>query len=384
MFVLGALLCLGLARYFRVPAMRALVLYVWHTVFCIVYMDHTLVHGGDAVGYYRLSLSWTGSFEMGTEFVNWLTGFYSRLLGMSYLGAFLAFNIFGAVGMLALYGALRIATEDKSLMLRRLALLIMLLPSISFWSSAIGKDSLAFMSTCLALWAALDMRRRSLLLFFAIAVMLLVRPHVAAAMVLAMVISTAFNPNFSLVQRTLLGTVALAGAAAMVPFALTYAGLGTGANAADVMDYIELRQSYNLEGGGGIDIASMSPPMQLFTYLFRPLPFEAHSIFALAAAFDNVLLLGMFFMAGRGIFAARSSTSTANHVFLWAYALVCWVMLALTTANLGISMRQKWMFTPILIYLLLAATRGVRRPVPAATPGTSIHPTAGVASSALR
>jgi hypothetical protein len=30
------------------------------------------------------------------------------------------------------------------------------------------------------------------------------------------------------------------------------------------------------------------------------------------------------------------------------------VLLSMTTANLGIAMRQKWMFTPILIFLLIS------------------------------
>jgi hypothetical protein len=47
--------------------------------------------------------------------------------------------------------------------------------------------------------------------------------------------------------------------------------------------------------------------------------------------------------------------------FLLAYSVTAWVMLALTTANLGISVRQKWMFAPMLIFLFLSVAGRRRR-----------------------
>ncbi len=363
-FLLAAAFTPAMARYFQVPASRALFLYAWHTAFCLFYMDFSIKNVSDALGYFHSSLGFRAAFEPGTVFVQWFTSIFSVHLGMSYMGVFLVFNIFGFIGLLAFCGALRVATENKSRLMRRLGFLILLLPSVSFWSAAIGKDALSFMATGLALWAALDFRKRTLLLIFAIVVMLLVRPHMAALMVLAFVFSTIFNPRISLLQRATLGTVAIAGAAVMLPFAITYVGLGNASNSGDVMAYIEQRQAYNQEGGGGIDIAAMSPPMQLFTYLFRPLPFEAHSLFSLAASFDNVLLLILFVVGGRRIFGSGGKDRPENRPFLLAYAFSSWLILALTTANMGISVRQKWMFTPVLIYLLLSAAREVRR-VPA-------------------
>lgn len=39
---------------------------------------------------------------------------------------------------------------------------------------------------------------------------------------------------------------------------------------------------------------------------------------------------------------------------MWWYALIAWVLLSMTTANLGIAMRQKWMFVPVLVFLLIS------------------------------
>lgn len=386
-FLVGMALMVPLARYFRIPAGRALFLYIWHTAFCMFYMDFSIKNISDAAGYYIGSFDYAGDFELGTVFVTLLTSVFSVHLGMSYMGIFLVFNVFGSIGLLAFYGALRIATADKSRMLRILSLFIILMPSVSFWTAALGKDSIAFMATGLALWGALEFGKRVILLCLAVAAMLLVRPHVAAVMVLAVVFSVLFSARLSLVQRVLLGAVALGVTAVMVPFTLTFVGLENVSNSGDVMSYIEQRQGLNQEGGGGIDISSMSFPMQLFTYLFRPLPFEAHSLFALAASIDNVVLLGLFVLGARRIFTYRSNNPGENRAFLWAYTVASWVILALTTANLGISVRQKWMFTPVLLYLLLSAARRVETSPaglhPVSTPHampppySSVHPNYG-------
>lgn len=361
-FLLGAGLAMWLASSFRVSVGRSMLLYLWHTGFCLFYMDYTLSGNvSDALSYYRMSLIYDGGFEVGTAFVELFASVFSVYLGLSYLGVFLVFHIFGFVGLMAFYGSLRIATADKSRLLRQVAFLILLMPSIHFWSAALGKDALSFMATGLALWAALEFRQRKLLMFVAIIIMLLVRPHIASLMVLALAVSTVLDPRLPLLPRVGLASIVLAGAAAMLPFALNYAGLGDASSASDVVAYIESRQGTNLEGGSSVDIASMSLPMQLFTYLFRPLPYEASSLFSLAASLDNILLLALFVIGGRGLLGSSGNWKQENRVFLLTYALSVWLILSLTTANLGIAVRQKWMFTPVLIYLLMSAAKRVER-----------------------
>src|SRR5690606_5366738 len=116
---------------------------------------------------------------------------------------------------------------------------------------------------------------------------------------------------------------------------------------------------------GGIDISRMSLPMKLFTYLFRPMPFEAHNLPAFAASLDNLVLL-VLVVGGMAAMLRRNATTAleANRAFLWLYVLASWVILASTTANLGISVRQKWMFLPMLVYLMLSVMGLPSRPVP--------------------
>jgi hypothetical protein len=190
---------------------------------------------------------------------------------------------------------------------------------------------------------------------FAIASMLLVRPHMAGLMVIALTFAVMTGKNVNMLQRIFFGSVVLVAALLMVPFALDYAGVQD-VSVQGLMSYIEQRQSYNWKGyGGGIDISSMSLPMQMFTYLFRPLPFEAHSISAFMASVDNVFLLYLFVM---GLFVKIKggvARPNLNFAFIWVYGGGALLILSMTTAtNLGIAMRQKWMFLPFFIVLFVS------------------------------
>src|SRR5690606_40685182 len=119
----------------------------------------------------------------GTAGIDFLTTLLVKVLGLSFLGCFLVFNIFGSIGLIAFDSTLKQATQKSSRHLKLLATVIVFLPSVSFWSSALGKDSISFMSACLALWSALNFKKRIILFVIAVLAMLLVCPNMAASMV---------------------------------------------------------------------------------------------------------------------------------------------------------------------------------------------------------
>ncbi len=354
--LLGFLVIIPFFNYFNVSKKRGLALFFWHAFFSFVYALYVLNFGGDALHYYRASFNYEITPAFGTQGIVFFTSLFSVGLNLSLLGVFWVFHVFGVIGLLAFDGALTEVTANKSRRIRQLATLIIFLPSVSFWSSAIGKDSLSFMAMGLALWAALKLNRRVVLMVIAILIMLFVRPHMAGMMVIGLAGSMVFQRKTSIIQRVVFGVAALAATAVLVPFGLNYAGVGEDASSEDIASYIEGRQGENLKGGSSLDIASMNLPMKLFTYLFRPLPFEANSIFALLASVDNIILLFLFFAGIRATLKKKlpAQFATHNRMFLWIYCFVAWFILASTTANLGIAMRQKWMFAPMLIFLLIS------------------------------
>lgn len=136
----------------------------------------------------------------------------------------------------------------------------------------------------------------------------------------------------------------------LAPFAGKYAGIDDITNITEVSSYIEVRQKMNVVGGGALDITSMPLPVKIFTFLFRPLPYDAHSIMSLFSSIENIILLVFFIYTLRFIRVKQNTVS--NHTFLWVYVCIATFFLSSVTANLGIAVRQKWMILPMLVYLL--------------------------------
>lgn len=332
---------------------RPIALYFYHTIWCIVFFWYSNINGADSFAYYYSALEGHAEFQLGTDFVILLVELLQRVFGLSYLGVFLVFNIFGAIGYILFDASLENVNVGSPRWIKLLALLIILLPSVSFWSSAISKDAISFMAIGLALWSACKLQSRMKLMLLSILLMLLVRPHMAGLMVISLAMSMFFDGSLTPPKRLALSVVFIVSAAVLVPFALDYAGVRGGASIEAVSNFIEKRESY-ARGETSIDLSAMSFPEKLFTYTFRPMLFEARTLFELAASFDNVILIFLFVYGFFLMIKISLDYDYGNKFFMFAYVLLAWSVLSLTTVNLGIALRQKWMFVPFLIYLSFA------------------------------
>ena len=357
-YALGAYTMLRMAKRFQLSFAKSMLIYNWHTLWCFVNCWYVLNFGGDALAYYSDAelVDFDFDLELGTSVIVFVSAVLIKLFNLSFLGLYLFFNFFGSLGLMIFYASVIVISRDKSKLIRKLILFIVFLPSISFWSAGIGKDALAFLAVCIALWSSINFRQRYLLMFISICLMLSVRPHVAGLMIIGVVISMILKKEISIKKRVALFLSSSVALLALVPFVLVYTGFSGELNSIGIGEYINERQSYNQEGGGGIDIASMSFPMQMFTYLFRPVIFEIDTIFGFVAAVDNMILLFLFFLAWY-MYGGNNVSSNENRIFMWTYVSMSWVLFSVTTSNLGIALRQKWMFVPILVYLLISLCR---------------------------
>jgi hypothetical protein len=354
-FLIGAIIIISIAGVFNASRVRALGLYIWHTIFAIAYALYTKFDVADSKTYYLSSLDQLRKFRLGTIAIEHFTAIFSQGLGLSYLGLFFIFNIFGVIGLIAVDAALRHATIDKSKFVKQLALIVVLLPSINFWTSAIGKDSLSFMATCLALWSAIHLRKRYFMMMIAVLVMFIIRPHISGIMVFSLAIAIVLSGGLNYLQKIIFLALSLMGVILITPITFGYIGLGADVTVESILEVIKLRQSYNQAGGGAIDISSMGPPEQIFAYLFMPLPHQAYSFFALIASLDNLILLLVFLLFILSLLKLKKTTILLMHPqenrwFMLIFAITTLLILAFTTANSGIAVRQKWMCMPILLY----------------------------------
>ena len=334
----------------KVDISFVIVLFLWHTFFSLFYYFFTLSNAADAVVYYYNSLGENLKFYPGSPFVYYFSSIFSKGLDVNYLNVTLVYNLFGTLGLIFLYLSVKIYLEKLSWIWGCL----LFIPSMSFWSAGLGKDAISFFSVCLFLYTITTNKKIYILLPVSFFFMFMVRPHIALMMIVSFVIYFIIRSRVHLLVKLITLPIIFSALIFSSSFVQQYVGLEE-ASVDAVSGYVDQRQGYNQSGGSSIDLQSMSYPMQMFTYVFRPLPFDAHSALALFTSIENTILLVLFlYVLFKNKFRPHSFIEGKN-AWLFIYAFLTCSILAITTANLGIATRQKWMFMPIFLYLLIYA-----------------------------
>lgn len=270
---------------------------------------------GDAVGYHgsgtRLVAVWRSlevpAFEVGTEFVNSVTGLLYVPYVPTLLGGFLIFATIAFFGQLLLYAAFR--KSDTSGRLGWYAAAVLFLPTIVYWPSSIGKESLMFLFLGTASYGAAgllkDYRLRWAFLFaIGITGAAAIRPHVALLLVGSLAVALVFSKNTTtegLGGRRLVAIISIglvlggATVAAAVKFNIDFTeGL---AATEDIERVIENVEGATSKGGSAVTGSSISSPAEFpagfIKVMFRPFPTEATTIQVLATSIEGMLMFGL-------------------------------------------------------------------------------------------
>src|SRR3954447_20251855 len=188
----GCIVTVMFGRWLRLSSLPVTLLYLWHSALGFVFSNYVLNNGGDAFAYYQKALFGFVQADLGTDFVVWLTSFPTTL-GFTYWPLSFLYNVIGSIGLVLFYAALKeAASPQPSRLMQLLVFVCAAVPSLSFWTSGIGKDSISLFSVGLFLWSITAFERRQVAAGVAALVMLAVRPHIAGIMVMSIGIGTLF------------------------------------------------------------------------------------------------------------------------------------------------------------------------------------------------
>ena len=151
--------------------------FLFHIGTAVVYYFWSQTTSADAIMYYYDPYRFYGTgFGMGTRFVVYLVQFLRESLGGTYLDYFLLFQAFGFWGIVFLMRTFEEVHIELGTPQSRFSYLLLLLPGVHFWTSAIGKDGPLFLAASLAVWSAMRLRRRFVGFSLAVLLMVLFRP----------------------------------------------------------------------------------------------------------------------------------------------------------------------------------------------------------------
>lgn len=339
--------------------------------------------GGDASSYHRQGAVsgqfWrnfqvpptTGGGSAGTRFVEQVTGVLYAPAEPTMLGGFILFASLAFLGQIMFYLAFRRIAPAQSF--RWYAAGIFFLPSLVFWPSSIGKESLMLLFLGVSAYGAVRVLHDYAFRWAAAAVaglaaMASVRVHVAAlfavALAVPLVVGRKADVRFSWTRRLVL--VAAAGALVVVAAGGITDVFGVEASGEDLDPFLRDIERRTSQGGSAVEgeaiLQGGNPASAALRVLFRPLPHEAHNVQALASAVESVVLLAAlawnlprmirhFGRLRRYPYLLMSLLFTAGFVIAFSALF-----------NLGILARQRTQALPFLLAVLVGLS--VRHPEP--------------------
>jgi hypothetical protein len=297
-----------------------------------------------------------------TNLINNISGFLMLATGNTLTGLFVLFSMAALWGGYFFYRAFCIAFPSGSTALY--GILVVLLPSTLFWSSAIGKDAPAqlfigltaygYAKTCQRLEI-----RSILICALGIAGVLAVRPHIAAMLAVAVTLPFAIGKSRggwkNLAAKMLLIPL-LAGVSLWL---VTQAGQFVGLETADSQNGIEqvnrLTKSTQIGGSAFNSGQPLSVRIAESPFLiFRPFPWEARGGTAAVAALEALGLLWFAWKRRRSLMAAVRRWREPFITFILVYSVLFSVAFAAATSNFGILVRERIMMVPLLLMLFCA------------------------------
>ena len=310
-------------------------------------------------------------------------------LGTSIAGMLLVSGLFGFTGSYLFLRSFQIAgPRDGEVSF--LAKALFFLPSFIFWGSLFGKDSVMMLSLGLAAYSVARLTQgfrlgSALWLLLAMALVAVIRPHVGAALGAAVGIAWFLSrmsrpgPDGVLVPVRLMFRIAVFAVMLIVPTLILSSMINRDISL-DAVYKDMARRHYVLssagddEGVGGLG-SSLPPrlmgespwefveylPEGFLTFIFRPLPFDAHNKQALVASTEGTLLVIIVLWRGRHFLRAmRTMWSSPYLTFCVLYFFLATTALCFER-NLGLIARHKIMVLPFLMLMLAVPLRKPRR-----------------------
>jgi Uncharacterised nucleotidyltransferase len=360
------------------------------------YRTAVVSYGGvaDATGYDRYGRQFARAWLAGgrapdldnlreTNFIRWFTGVVYYLFGANMVAGFFVFGLLALVGSYLWYRATvdAVPRVDKRLYLA----LVLFAPSVAFWPSSIGKESLMQLGIGTVALATANLLRhrlaRAAVLGFAGGWLLwVVRPHLVALVTLAAVcayVGGRVRGRGGAMRSLMARPVGLLAVMLVLAFTVSQATRFLGMedlSLSSIEKELDENTERTAQGGsefehGGNSLNPLSLPQGAVTVLLRPFPWETDSGLQVLASLESALLVGLIVVRLPSLRAALTRARSTP------FLLYCWVLVLLyaatfsSIANFGLLVRQRSLVLPALYVLLSVRPDTTRRRSPAAAPG---------------
>ena len=354
---------LKLTKYFKVDARIITLVFIFKTIISIAYLPVAKNLDNDAYGYFNTALvTYIADIKYftGSGLIFSITKFFRQYFHLNIFSMTFLFSFIGNIGTLALASNIKTFTRNIRGPIKFLSGLVIFFPTLNLWISAIGKDPITFACINLTIYSLIDLKSRLRILMISSFLFALVRPYIGIILFFSLTISFISKAYLSNLKKIFLGIFSIA---SLITFNLWNADRFLGLNIFD-LDFdafskgVEYFSNVMADGNFAINLTQMPFPLKIFSFMFRPIFFDARGLdlYSLLMSFENLILFIFFLYLVVKSFKnlkAKTFNLTPLSIFLPIYLTISWIMYSLMVGNLGTANRYKLMLVPALVSLSL-------------------------------
>ena len=360
-FIITFYLILKISKWFDLNFIDSSKIFIFRSIICLAYIPILYSNNNDAFGYFHGEEH--GVF-WGTGLIQSIGYISNNNLHLTFVSCSLIFSFIGSIGSILLFSIIKDLTKNSDKKLKFLAGLIVYFPISNLWTACIGKDAITFTCINLIIFSFFNLNSRFLLLIISATFISLTRPYVGLVLIFGLIISITQKASFPLFYKLFfIGSSSI--------FLVILINLSSkffpSLSLYDISERISDYGATTSVGATAIDLSSYSLPMKIFTYLFRPLFFEARDLFTILMAVENTIL---FFVVIYPLLISIKSKKLKRlelnslQVFLIIFLIGTIIPYSSATSNLGMAYRHKLTLLPALIYLSLSKSKNkISKPI---------------------
>ena len=345
--------------------------YLYHFLFTCVFFWFVSNRSADANSYFNRAFhseTLTVPFKTGTGFMDYIN---TPIVHFFSLGKFSLFALYGLIsyyGFVYYYKLISLnELRLKSILNIPIRYVLFFLPGMHFWTAGLGKDCLMFTSVIIVIHAIVtNPLKHKMHIVIGLVLIICIRPHILVLFLCSMSFVYALNSVTTFNFKSVVVLAVLIGGLIFVfPLFSDFVGLSE-ASVEGVENQFDRFNRYGKKGiefsssgaGSSIDVSSYPLPYKIFSFLFRPLFYDARSAIQLIASIENFILLALVINWFRNVklVSYYRGLSKVNKGILWYVVLGSFVF-GMTLYNLGLASRQKFMIIPELMFLLVILSK---------------------------
>lgn len=331
-------------------------LIIYHLLFAYIAYDYVSINNGDAFNYWFTgqdldAVHWVDFLKPGTDVVKFFTFPLVKYFHLPFWSGFFIFSLFGGFGILVMYRLMNEIAGNSNVS-KILIFFLLLLPNLHFWTSVIGKEAPVFVFLVIVLYEVYRKKYYSFLLIFSLLMIAVIRPHVAFVVMVSYVAGLLCTVNITARKKIILlgGFTFFTG---IFTFMLTQLQDFSGGFQRIIRKY-EAHINHFKTTDGYVPLDEYSLPYKIFTFYFRPFPFEKEGIFYQIISLENIVFLLLF---GIVLFYSVKYFRVLKKELLFVFPLIMLllfsVMYVYAYANYGIIMRTKIMAVPFILVITM-------------------------------